>query len=116
MPQFHTGALCPVCKRGTIVAEVDSVATVSMREMPIGPGSTNYYATKITSFHCELCQVLFHHPPGQPNASSEILEKIRVEQENARNTQLSAKDRRRIDKLLRSDPKIKKILNRKKGR
>lgn len=79
MAQHDTGVQCPVCKQATIVAEVESVSTESSMNIPIGPGSRNYYHLHITSFHCSHCQIVFYHPPGKPEIASEILCKAREE-------------------------------------
>jgi len=83
MSQVETEVRCPVCKKAKIVAEVDSVATESPMNIPIGPASSNYYRTQVTSFHCSNpdCQIVFHHPPGRPNAAREVLQNLPEDQE-----------------------------------
>lgn len=75
MGERDTGVTCLACKQGTIIAEVNSVATVPIEMMPIGPGSSSYYYRKVT-FHCSHCQALVCHPPGRPNATQEVLDEI----------------------------------------
>lgn len=78
MPQIDTNVLCPLCKIAMIVAEVGSEPTVSETEIPVGPAARDYYKTTMFGFHCSNidCQVMFHHPPGRPNAASEILSSL----------------------------------------
>ncbi|GEM_PF-5420904 len=80
MPQVKTGVKCVVCKEAEIVAEVESVA--SREDMPVGPISKDYFDHEVT-FHCsgENCAVLYYHPPGQPNAATEILASFRKDDE-----------------------------------
>ena len=68
MSQHDTDVQCPSCKLAKIVAEVEEVPTESLANIPIGPASRNCYRRQVTSFHCPFCQVMFHHPPGRPDA------------------------------------------------
>lgn len=87
METIDTGVRCRSCHNGTIVAEVNSVPTVSEMDIPIGPGSVNYYRTEV-EFYCVECGVAYHHPPGKPDAASEIIDKIRREKEEERDRPL----------------------------
>jgi len=74
-----TGVQCPLCGKGTILAEVESIATESPMNIPIGPASLDYYRNEVTSFYCSNCCVLFHHPPGNPDAGDQVLRSLREE-------------------------------------
>lgn len=77
MSNHEVGVECPLCKKGQIVAEVNSVTNTPTMLMPLGPASRDHYREVVTGFHCSACQVMFYQPPGKPNAATEILKKIR---------------------------------------
>ena len=62
-----------------IVAEVEWSSSVSSDRIPVGPGSKDYYKPGVTSFHCSgpECQIMYHHPPGRPDAKEEALRAAR---------------------------------------
>jgi len=76
MEIVNTGVSCQVCTVGDIVAKVESVATDPISLIPIGPASKGYYRMQVTAFYCQNCKLVYHEPPGRPNAAAEIVAEI----------------------------------------
>jgi hypothetical protein len=74
LKRVDTGTHCVVCHK-EIVATVGTTWDVSRGERIIGPGSRNQMSEKVLSFHCSNvdCGLRYEHPPGHPNAVTEIL-------------------------------------------
>jgi hypothetical protein len=93
---IDTGVQCRVCSEGKVIAEINFIPTVSEMDMPVGPESASYYR-KVVKFHCGECGVAYHHPPGKPDAASDILSEIsmREEEERSRPTEEAFSNLRR---------------------
>jgi hypothetical protein len=75
-----TGVPCPLCpttEKTTIVAEIEWFNTADIMDIPIGPSSAYYQEPRLTSFYCPRCLVVFHHPPGRPEAKEELIQEAR---------------------------------------
>jgi hypothetical protein len=83
MEVIDTGIKCRVCSKGNVIAEIDSVPLASEMDIPVGPGSVNYYRKEV-KFHCGKCGVAYHHPPGKPEAASEIFSEISMREAEER--------------------------------
>lgn len=71
--EVDTKVQCVVCKSANVIVVLESVTHTPFDQIPLGPGSRDYYHLEATSIHCPSCGVKYHHPPGQPNAVQEIL-------------------------------------------
>jgi hypothetical protein len=83
MEVIDTEVRCRVCNNGNVIAEIESVPLASEMDIPIGPGSVNYYRKEV-KFHCGECGVAYHHPPGKPDAASEIFSEMMMREEEER--------------------------------
>jgi hypothetical protein len=74
---YETSVKCPLCHEGTIVGEIEWVSTADPLRTPIGPSGADYEEPRIIDFHCSSCQIVFHHPPGMPDAREELLREVK---------------------------------------
>ncbi len=108
MSQHDTGVKCPVCKKGKIVGESKFIPEPFTMHTPIGPGGVGGGGSTEIIFHCSRCQVLFHHPPGKPNAEDEarkMIERARAVEEGhqmATRVESVKRTKRFLDRFRRS--------------
>lgn len=76
MPTVDTGVICPYCKKGSIVAEIDNTCSVPPEKQICGPGGRKQREISIRNFHCNNCDKIFKHPPGKPEMGNEIIQKL----------------------------------------
>lgn len=104
--QVETGSSCPFCK-SSVVALIESKPITHPSLIPIGPHSGSYYY-KVISFYCKNqdCCVTFKHPPGKPNAETEILKKLKEQEKEVEMgtiAHLGTKELEKINTILRSE-------------